>query len=689
MPATDLPIFALLLLALPLLAAVGLALAGRRPSTARRPCTLRVTKVEKKQLSDAAGWIAATVTLAGLLLSVGLFSPNEVQLFHHDWVNLGTYKLRLSLRLDYPGGLMLLLVHFVALLVQIYSIAYMRTDANRVRYFAFIQLFIFSMLGIVLSGSLVMMYIFWELVGLSSYLLIGFWHHKPRAVWAAKKAFVLNRIGDAAFLAGILLLLHYAGSTDFSILPADLSSFPPSSFSPLLTSIGLLLFGGCIGKSAQFPLSAWLPDAMEGPTPVSALIHAATMVAAGIFLLARIAFLLTPTAQLVIAIVGTITMLHGAWKAMYEWDIKRVLAYSTMSQLGLMVLAVGVGSWQVAMFHLFTHAFFKAGLFLSAGSVIHALHPTEADTRFDPQDMRNMGGLRAAMPRTFICYVVCAAALAGIPLFSGFLSKDAIFVMAFARAAEAGAFWYVFPIVAVLAAGLTAFYMVRQVWLIFMGKARFAKVPGIHPHESPALMWLPMAVLAAGSLFFWFSFNPLEGFSGWFLAGIDYAPEVHITWVPLLSVIVTGVFLGLVFRRARQYGGFFRPSRLERISDRNSPWRIPLRRINPYADRKEVTQHRTFFLILFQIIANFCAKVESRIIDSAVNIVAKSTVVLAHVVSWTDRYVADGGVKVVTGTAKGAGQVVRLFQNGKIQSYFLVTFVSVLLLLLWFVLVNG
>ncbi len=674
MPATDLPISALLLLIMPLLAAIGLAMTGKR-------------------LGDAAGWIAATITLAGLLLSISLFSYSEISLFHYDWAALGTYTLRLSLRLDSLGGLMLLLVHFVALLVQIYSVAYMQDDAARVRYFAFIQLFIFSMLGIIMAGSLLIMYVFWELVGLSSYLLIGFWHYKPRAAWAAKKAFILNRIGDAAFLTGILLLLHYTGTTDFSVLPAGISSFlyqqPVTRIidEGLLTAIGLLLFGGCVGKSAQFPLSAWLPDAMEGPTPVSALIHAATMVAAGIFLLARIAFLLTPMAQLVIAVISTITMLHGAWKAMYEWDIKRLLAYSTISQLGLMVLAVGVGSWQVAMFHLFTHAFFKAGLFLSAGSVIHALSPHDANARFDPQDMRNMGGLSTVMPWTFICYVVCAAALAGIPLFSGFLSKDAIFAMAFVRAAEAGSFWYIFPIVAVLAAGLTAFYMVRQVWLIFMGKARFSKVAGIHPHESSALMWVPMAVLAAGSLFFWFSVNPLDGFSGWFLRGMDYAPLVHATWVPLLSVIVTGIFLGLVFRRARRYGGFFRPSRLERISDRNSPWQIPLRRINPYADHNEATQHQTFFLVFFQRIAHFCAGFEKNIIDSLVNIVAKITVVLAHMVGWTDRHVTDGGVKLIVGTAKGAGQVVRLFQNGKIQSYFLVTFVSVLLLLLWLTLI--
>lgn len=663
-PAT--PSFPVLfLLALPLLAFVGIGLAGRR-------------------FNDQAGWIAATCTLLGLLFSAFYLSADSIHTIQFDWMTAGNFTFNITLRLDYLGWLMLLLVHFVAFLVQLYSIAYMRHDPACFRYFAFIQLFVFSMLGIVLAGNLLLMYVFWELVGLSSYLLIGFWHHKPRAAWAAKKAFILNRIGDAAFLTGILLVVYHTGTTDFSTL----SSFLPSSLSPfLLTSIGLLLFGGCMGKSAQFPLSDWLPDAMEGPTPVSALIHAATMVAAGIFLLARIAFLLTPTAQLVIALVGTITMLHGAWKAMHVWDIKRVLAYSTISQLGLMVLAVGVGSWQVAMFHLLTHAFFKAGLFLSAGSVIHALTSRDPHSPFDPQNMHNMGGLRTLMPRTFICYVVCAAALAGIPLFSGFLSKDAIFVMAFARAAEAGGLWYLFPILAVLAAGLTAYYMVRQVWLIFMGEKRYTAEVNVHPHESPALMWVPMALLAGGSLFFWFSVNPLDAFSGWFLRGLQYQPEAHASWVPLLSVIATGLALGLVYRQTRRAKGFFEKTIFEKYSEKNPGWQRTYGRFRPLAAHDETAQHHTFFLIYFQKIAIFCAQIDQKVVDYIVNGIGRTSVVLAHLISWTDRHITDGGVKVVAGTARGAGQMVRLFQNGKIQSYFVVTFVSVLLLLVWIMMV--
>ena len=668
MPPATLSFPVLFLLALPLLAFAGIGLAGRR-------------------FNDQMGWIATGCTFIGLLLSGFFLSSDPIHTVQFEWMTAGSFTFPITLRLDYLSWLMLLLVHFVAFLVQLYSIAYMRHDPARFRYFAFIQLFIFSMLGIALAGNLLLMYVFWELVGLSSYLLIGFWHHKPRAAWAAKKAFILNRIGDAAFLTGILLLLYHAGTTDFSLLNEGTLTNVYSLPTYLQTSIGILLFGGCVGKSAQFPLSDWLPDAMEGPTPVSALIHAATMVAAGIFLLARIAFLLTPTAQLVIALVGTITMLHGAWKAMHVWDIKRVLAYSTISQLGLMVLAVGVGSWQVAMFHLLTHAFFKAGLFLSAGSVIHALTSRDPNSPFDPQNMHNMGGLRTLMPRTFVCYVVCAAALAGIPLFSGFLSKDAIFVMAFARAADAGGLWYLFPILAVLAAGLTAYYMVRQVWLIFLGEKRYTAEVNVQPHESPALMWVPMAVLAGGSVFFWFSVNPMDAFSGWFLSGLQFQPELHASWVPLLSVIATGLALGLVYRQTKRTEGFFEKTIFEKYSERHPVWQRTYGRFRTLAAHDETTQHHTFFLIYFQKIAIFCAHLDRKVVDAMVNGVGKLTVVLAHLISWTDRHITDGGVKVVAGTARGAGQVVRLFQNGKIQSYFLLTFVSVFLLLLWIMLI--
>ncbi len=654
MPIIPSSISVLLLMALPLLAFVGLWLLGKR-------------------FNAAAGWLGAGFTLAGLLISVGWLAAGEAQVIRLPWIEIGTYRLWITLQLDTLSWLMLLLVHFVALLVQLYSIAYMQHDTARYRYFAFLQLFVFAMLGIVLAGSLLVMYIFWELVGLASYLLIGFWHHKPRAVWAAKKAFILNRLGDAAFLTGILLLLHHTGTTEFVRLPATLAGLSPT----LLTAIGLCLFGGCVGKSAQFPLSAWLPDAMEGPTPVSALIHAATMVAAGIFLLARIAFLLTPEAQLVVAIIGTITMLHGAWKALHVWDIKRVLAYSTISQLGLMVLAVGMGSWQVALFHLLTHAFFKAGLFLSAGSVFHALEPRKIAPAFDPQDMRTMGGLRTAMPITFVCFVVCAAALAGLPLFSGFLSKDAIFLAAFARASEVGTYFYLFPLLAVLAAGFTAYYMVRQVWLVFMGKKRYEDYADVHPHESPALMWLPMALLATGSLFIWFSFNPLSTASAWFLQAMGYTETLHAAWVPLLSVVVTGLGIGLSYRKAFLPPGFgettFIPPTRPALSER----------LGLLAGHREESQSQTFFLIPFQRVARACVRLEAKGLDYLVNFIGRATVVLAHMLGWVDRAITDGGVRAIVQTARGAGQLVRLVQNGKIQSYFVVTFVSMLLLLLW------
>jgi NADH-quinone oxidoreductase subunit L len=660
MPASYYTLSTLLLLGLPFLTFAALWAAGSRANR-------------------AAGGVASAVTALGLAGCAFAAAPGTLHTLQFDWIQLGTFSLPLSVRFDSLTWLMLLLVHFVALLVQLYSTAYLHHDTGRYRYFAFLQLFIFSMLGIVLSGSLLAMYIFWELVGLSSYLLIGFWHQRPRAVWAAKKAFVLNRIGDAAFLIGILLLLYHTGTTDFAELPQQVGTLSL----PLQTLIGICLFGGCVGKSAQFPLSAWLPDAMEGPTPVSALIHAATMVAAGIFLLARIAPLLTPDAQLFILLIGTITMLHGAVKATQAWDIKRVLAYSTISQLGLMVLAVGLGSWQLALFHLTTHAFFKAGLFLSAGSVIHALTPTEATPGFDPQDMRRMGGLRKKLPLTFVCFTVCAAALAGLPFFSGFLSKDAIFLRAFEWAQQQGTLAYLIPLLALGAAGLTAYYMTRQLWLVFMGTSRHAAEAAVHPHESPAAMWVPMALLAGLSVFGWFSLNPLDAGSGWFLRYLGNPEGTHLLLVPLLSVAVTGLGIFTAYRRATSAEGFLAGTsaggwlRLNRLGP--DLWA----RLRLLAEHDEATHHHSFFLIPLLTIGRVLSQLEARLIDALVDGLGRTTVVLAHIGHWLDRYLADGGVHLSVFTARSAGQLVRKAQNGKIQSYFLVTIVGVFLLVLW------
>ncbi|MCF2516019.1 NADH-quinone oxidoreductase subunit L [Dyadobacter sp. CY351] len=622
-----------------------------------------------KSFNKAAGFAGAFITAAGLIISLLYADPQSLHIVSFHWLTIGSTSIDIPLRFDALTCIMLVIVHFVALLVQLYSTAYLHGDNNLHRYFAFIQLFLFSMIGIVLSGSLLVMYIFWELVGLSSYLLIGFWYFKPRAVWAAQKAFVLNRIGDAAFLTGILMLFYYIGSTDFEVLSLKIDSLNPG----ILTAIGLCLFGGCMGKSAQFPLSGWLPDAMEGPTPVSALIHAATMVAAGIFLLARISFLLTFDAKLVITIIGTITMLIGAVKATQVWDIKRVLAYSTMSQLGLMVIAVGFGSWQTALFHLATHAFFKAGLFLSAGSVIHAVTPADLGSDFDLQDMRTMGGLRKALPVTFICFSVCAAALAGLPFFSGFLSKDAIITEGFLWAGELGALFYIFPIVVILSAGLTAYYMTRQIWLVFFGQNRF-DATRIYPHESPAIMWLPMAVLAVLSVFIWFSWNPFDA-AGWFLSFIGQHAEAHLVWVPVVASLTTLVSIFLAYREIKSEN----PFSINTLNAVNAPNALQkLVWLRDYSNTQ-------YFIIPFAFITKHLKIFEKRVIDSFVDRLAKVSVVLGHLIGWFDRFFVDGGVNLLVFSIKSGGQAVRNLQNGKIQSYFIVTAMGVFLLILWLV----
>ncbi len=619
------------------------------------------------RISGIAGLLGCLATAAGLLLSLSLL--NRDLLIDIPWISSGGFRLNFSMQTDSRTSVMLPLVHGVALLVQCYSIGYMKGDKAISRYFAFIQLFLFSMIGIVFAGNLIIIYIFWELVGLSSYLLIGFWNHKPRTVWAAQKAFILNRIGDAAFLSGILLLIYYAGTIQFSELLDATAGLEPAT----LTLIGLLLFGGCIGKSAQFPLSGWLPDAMEGPTPVSALIHAATMVAAGIFLMARVALLLTPQAQLIIAIIGLITMADGAVRACKAWDIKRVLAFSTQSQLGLMVFAIGLGAWQIALFHLVTHAFFKAGLFLSAGSVIHAITPSEGSAgSFDPQDMRTMGGLRRKLPVTFICYLLCAAALAGLPFFSGFLSKDAIFLAAVGKYADWGVFAYIALAVAMLSAGLTAYYMSRQLWLIFGGYPRF-DTNVVHPHESGMIMWLPMAILTLLSFFFVFSINPFDASGGWFLSYFGVISPGHSVVIPTLSAIISLGAIGLAISRARSSSGFLSPSE----TAARTPKSIFL------LDYSEERRYTGFFLVPFQITAIISDYTDRFLVDGIVNIVGKGLVGMSAIARWTDRVLVDGSVRLVTKTAKTTGNFVRTLQSGKIQSYYLVTFISLIMLIIW------
>ncbi len=440
-----------------------------------------------------------------------LGQPVSMDGLEFSWIEVGGFSIPFSLLVDRLSLLMTLVITGVGSLIHIYSLGYMFHDAVRVRYFSYLNLFTFFMLLLVLAGSLPLLFVGWEGVGLCSYLLIGFWYKKKSASDAGKKAFIVNRIGDAGLILGMILTFHGLGSLDFVDIVANASSKPPEAFGHfgLLAGIALLLFVGACGKSAQVPLHVWLPDAMEGPTPVSALIHAATMVTAGVYLVARLAplFALSETAMIVVATVGAVTALLAAGIALVQTDIKKVLAYSAISQLGYMFLACGVG-----VFHLFTHAFFKALLFLGAGSVIHALS--------GEQDMRRMGGLRERIPWTYNTFLVGTLAIAGIPPLAGFFSKDAIL---------AGALAAHLPLlfgIGLFTALLTSFYMARLLFLTFFGEYRGHDAGEIH--ESPLSMLVPLALLAVGSAFAGVVDVPA------LLAPVTRVPglEAHHAWLP-------------------------------------------------------------------------------------------------------------------------------------------------------------
>jgi NADH-quinone oxidoreductase subunit L len=427
---------------------------------------------------------------------------------YFPWMSAGTFKVNFALQVDQLTIVMLLTVTFVGTLIHIYSTGYMAHEGGYYRFFSYLNLFMFFMLTLVLAANIVVMFVGWEGVGLCSYLLIGFWFLKQSAISAGKKAFITTRIGDFGFTIGILLLFWTFHSVDFGTIFAQVSTMPSDTMTQagVLTTICILLFTGAVGKSAQLPLYVWLPDAMEGPTPVSALIHAATMVTAGVYMVARMhpLFSRAPIAMLIVAIVGAATAFYSATIGLVQTDIKKVLAYSTVSQLGYMFLACGVGAYAAGIFHLMTHAFFKGLLFLCAGSVIHAMG--------GEQDMRKMGGLRKAIPVTFWTMFIATFAISGVPGFAGFFSKDEIL-----EAAQSGPhanlpLW----LLGLVAAGLTSFYMFRLIFLTFFGKQQFDEHK-VHVHESPKNMTVPLMVLAFLSIFGgWFAAPHLVGGTNYF-----------------------------------------------------------------------------------------------------------------------------------------------------------------------------
>ena len=583
--------------------------------------------------------IGAIVTGFILTLAVIKFGGWEARELSVNWLSIGSLNVDFGLKLDALSLMMLLIVTGVGSAIHIYSYGYMRDDPGFSRFFACLSLFTFSMLGIVLSNNFLQMFIFWELVGVSSYLLIGFWFEKPSAADAAKKAFITNRLGDFGFMLGILTFWFWASSLNFSEINHSLVDWKGPHW--LLTGAGLLIFCGAMGKSAQFPLHVWLPDAMEGPTPVSALIHAATMVAAGVYMLCRVFFIFTPEALTVIAWIGGFTALLAALIAVQQNDIKRILAYSTLSQLGYMVMAVGLGGPTPAMFHLTTHAFFKALLFLGAGSVIHAMH--------HEQDIWKMGALRKKMPVTFWTFLVGTLALCGVPPFSGFYSKDSILALAQNHN-------YPLFILGGMVAILTTFYMFRLIFVVFLGSPRSDHAR--QGHESAGVIVWPLRVLAVFSLIagvigiaeiYSAQFGGSEqGEQAASLLQRIIGPFIHSGPVAAFSLVAFSCGLGA----ARSFY-------------RNASW-------DPLPERlgalSRAMANRFYFDEIYEATV-------IRIHDT-----------IAAISDWIDRWIVEGFcIGLVRGGTDLTGRALRLVQTGNLQTYAFLLVLGVAVVL-WFVL---
>ncbi len=472
--------------------------------------------------SGIIGTIILGIDLALALIiafnKLTVFSGMRIVQTRIEWFNIGSIKFDIGIGIDNVSAIMLIVVTLISFLIHLFSTVYMEGDRRYPIYYAYLGLFTFSMLGLIITNNILLMYIFWELVGISSYLLIGFWYEKDSASNAGKKAFITNRIGDLGFFTGILILFFTYKSFMFDDIFAGIASgIMPFDNPTMLTVAGICIFMGAMGKSAQFPLHVWLPDAMEGPTPVSALIHAATMVAAGVYLVTKVFVMFTADALTFIAVIGAITAFIPATIALTQVDFKKILAYSTISQLGYMIMSLGIGGYTNGFFHLVTHAWFKAALFLAAGSVIYAMHRSMNkinDHHTDPQDINNMGGLRKTMPWTYITFLMVTFALSGIPFTSGFLSKDGILAGTIAYGNLAGGWHWIIPVLGFSAAGMTAFYMFRLTILAFHGehKTEVAK----HSRENKIPIVFPLVLLACLSFWFVYSPNPFNASKGWF-----------------------------------------------------------------------------------------------------------------------------------------------------------------------------
>ncbi|CAH0118064.1 NADH-quinone oxidoreductase subunit L [Paenibacillus sp. CECT 9249] len=590
-----------------------------------------------RQMKEVGSWIGILCTLASFGMAILVFverlGGNASDYSQSvDWIRFGDVRLTLGFEVTNLNAIMLLVVTLVSLLVNIYSRGYMKDDERITVFYSYVALFTFSMLGLVISENMLQLYIFWELVGVCSFLLVGFWFHKPAAKAAAKKAFIVTRIGDVALFIAILLLFWYmpGHELDFSsiqnVFGNQETMLAAGITGGITTLIAILIFVGAVGKSGQFPLHTWLPDAMEGPTPISALIHAATMVAAGVFLVARTfdIFHQSAAAMEVVAYVGGFTAIFAATIGIAQNDIKRILAYSTVSQLGYMMLALGLGSVTAGIFHLFTHAFFKALLFLGAGSVIHAVHT---------QNIHKMGGLGSKMKITAWTFGIGALALSGIPPFSGFWSKDAILTAAWDS--NKGLF-----IVGIVAAFFTAFYMARLFFLVFAGTS--AETKGAQ--ESPGSMTMPLVILAVLAVVAGFVYTPFNGWFGSWLTGGE-AEEHANAMVMIVSTLIglIGIGLGWLMYGKRSIPGDAVSSRV--------PWLTTLLERKYYIDE---LQHAIFVVPLKAI---------------------------GKAADWFDNRIVDGIVRLVSGATVFVGRASVRLQNGQLQTYGAVALIGCVILI--------
>jgi len=653
-----------------------------------------------KRLPRQGDWVSIGAVLATLVLSIALFAgmlldnnPNFKQDFSFTWLETANFKISMGFLIDNITIIMLLVVAIVSSASHIFSLKYMEGDPRYSRFYAYLSLFTFSMNGIVLANSLMLLYMSWELVGLSSYLLIGFWFEKDSAANAGKKAFLTNRVGDIGFFIGIMLLFTAIGSFSYSDVFAGVASGMLGT--TILTVAGIGLFMGAVGKSAQFPLHIWLPDAMEGPTPVSALIHAATMVAAGVFMMVRVFPILTPDALIVIAYIGGFTAFFAATIAITRTDIKQVLAYSTLSQLGYMIMAVGTGAYIAAFFHLVIHAMFKANLFYGAGSVIHGMHNSLHQLKghkTDAQDMRNMGGLKGKMPVTYWAMLISSLAISGVPLFSGFLSKDAILAGTLALVERTHSH-YLLLFFGFGAALITAFYMFRMIFLTFHNDPHkpkiFEKIK-----ESPTAMLIPLVVLSILSIFIFYTLpnvNPLSD-QGWFTHLVEpqeslvpghlnpsiheIEESIHHSHNPAMitSLIVAG--LGLLLAWLMYF---------KKIVYAEA-WIKKLRPLYNLSYNKYYIDELYDKLLYkpFLKLADWVAYIDWDIYDKyVINGFGRVTVWLSKLVGIADYEVLDQGIVDSFGrSTKRLGGALKKLQTGKIQNYVLFAALAIVIILI-------